>query len=163
MRDYKWLVCQAHTSAECWSTLALMLQLTPELEAVWRSSLAAFSNASKLADIKELQVRAPMRVVELDLDFATDSDKEFDIKVLSPLEEDNEWRFITNAQAQTLLDMGNELSLEYGYSYLKVWPGPQPFRIRACTAAKNMEEEIYSLEDLHPMLLEVFNPSSTLA
>lgn len=152
--DYKWLVCQAHTSAENWSTLVLMLQLTPELENAWRKGLTAFAEASRVADIKELQVHAPMRVVELD--FTPYPGQEFDIEVIRPLEKDSSWRLLTNTQAQILLDTGKELHLEYGYSHLKVWPGPKPFRIRACTASKNVEDDIYGIEDLHQELRQVF-------
>ena len=158
---YKWLACQAHTSTEHWGTTVLMLQLTPELEGIWRRSLVAFTEASRASDVKELQVRAPMTAV--DLDFGLEVSPEFATKVLDPLESDDAWHILSNEQAQELLKLGEELNLEYGHSHIKVWPRIGSFHIRACTAVKNTENEIYSLQDLHPMLLEVFNPSPTLA
>jgi hypothetical protein len=159
--EYKWLACQAHACADRWDTTVLMIQLTPEFENTWRRSLVAFAAASHAVEVKELQVRAPMTAV--DLDFGLKVSPEFADRVLDPLESNDAWHVLSNAQAQELIKLGEELILEYGHSHLKVWPRTGPFHIRACTAIKNTEGEIYGLYDLHPMLLEVFNPSPTLA
>jgi len=159
--EYKWLACQAHSGDERWETTVLMIQLTPELENIWRGGLAAFAAASHAAEVRELQVRAPMTAVNLE--FGLSASPEFEAKVLDLLESDYAWHVLSNAQAQELIKLGEKLILEYGYSHLKIWPRTGPFHIRACTAIKNAEAKIYSLHDLHPMLLEVFNPSPTPA
>lgn len=152
-----WLVCQAHTKAECWSTLVLMLQLTTELEATWLKGLKAFEAAAKITEIRELQVRAPMRVVDLNFNIESSWSKG-----LEAIEMTTAWHVITDKLAEELLMTGKEIYLEFGSSHLEIRPpGDSLYRVRACTAAKHVEEDIFVLEDLQLELIKAFNRQPT--
>jgi hypothetical protein len=135
-----------------------MIQLTPTVECIWLKGLLAFDCAAQVADIQELQVRCPMRVVELDFE----SEGSWS-RGMEALEATHDWHVITNELAEEMLMTCKEIYLEFGYSHLEFRPPVDSlYRVRACTAAKHVDDDIFGLEDVHPALLEAFTKHPTL-